>query len=588
MTDLSFTQLVDIGQVRQLLEAHYRFTGILSAILDTDENVLVAVGWQDICTRFHRAHPVACARCRESDARVKKHLHDLGGDYLDYRCENGLREVAVPIIINGKHLATLFTGQFFYDDEKPDMDFFRAQAEEFGFDTESYLAAVGRVPVCSREQIRNIMDYYCQLVKVMAESGLKNLRLTREVAERKQAELALEGSRDYLAKIINSIADPIFVKDREHRLVLVNDAECTLAGSRREELIGRTDYDFFPREQVDIFWQKDEIVFETGQENINEEEITDALGRKRIILTKKSLFTDLLGDRYIVGIIRDITGLKETEVALRRLNEELESRVEARTSELAALNETLEKRVAEEIAINRAKDMLLIQQNRQAALGEMLDHIAHQWKQPINAIGLIVQDLESSWSRGEMTADSVREAVHKTMGLLRHMSQTIAVFRDFYQPDKKRTVFRIGDAIDTTLAFIMPSLTFEAICVACEVDPGLSAVGYHKEYTQVLLNILGNARNALIDRKTADPLITIKAFDERGKAVVTVTDNAGGIPEMVIGKIFDPYVTTRKERGGTGIGLYMSKNIIEKNMGGALSVANVQDGAQFRIEIPMS
>jgi PAS domain S-box-containing protein len=735
MTNPSFVQLVDIGQIRQLLEAHFRITGILSAILDTDENILVAVGWQDICTRFHRTHPVAGARCRESDSRVKKHLHDLGGDYLDYRCGNGLREAAVPIIINGEHLATLFTGQFFYDDEQPDPEFFRAQAEEFDFDTDDYLAALSRVPVCSREQIRNIMNYYCQLVKVMAETGLKNLRLTREVAERKQAEKALEGSRDYLTKILNSIADPIFVKDREHRLVLVNDAECSLAGRSREELIGRTDYDFFPKDQVDVFWQKDEIVFETGQENINEEEITDAQGRKRVIVTKKTLYRDLLDSPFIVGIIRDVTELKQIEQALRTLNEELESRVAARTSELASLNadllkeigerrqteqrlalmnfaldnvgeaaylmdeqsrfryvneescralgygrgellamsvadidphypleawsgvwrnlklhdsvtletehrtihgtrfpveinlnyiefdghgycmalarditerkraeqelrsrqqqlvelnDTLEKRVEEEVATNRAKDLLLIQQNRQAALGEMLDHIAHQWKQPINSISLIVQDMERAWTFEELTGEYISDAVHQTMDILIHMSQTIGVFRDFYLPDKERAVFGVGDAVHAALTFIMPSLRFDAIGVECEADAGLTAVGYHKEYTQVLLNILGNARNALLENKAPDPVIRIRAFAERGMAVVTITDNAGGIPEMLMEKIFDLYVTTRKALGGTGIGLYMSKNIIEINMGGALSVRNVPGGAQFRIEIPHS
>lgn len=731
----NFAQLIDVGQIRQLLEAHYRITGILSAILDADGNILAAVGWQDVCTRFHRTHPVACVRCRESDARVKRHLHDLRGDYLDYRCGNGLREAAIPIIINGEHLATLFTGQFFYEDEMPDLEFFRAQAEEFGFDTDSYLAALSRVPVLSREQIHDIMNYFCQLVKVMAEKGLKNLRLTREAAERDQAEKALQGSRDYLSKILNSIADPIFVKDREHRLVLVNDAECTLAGRSREDLIGRTDYDFFPKDQVDVFWQKDEIVFETGQENINEEEITDAQGRKRVVVTKKTLYQDLLGNRYIVGIIRDITELKQTEQALRTLNEELESRVEARTSELASLNtdllreiderrqteqrlalmsfaldnvgeaaylvdeqsrfryvneeasralgygrgelltmsvadidpfypletwsgvwrdlklqspvtletehrtihgtrfpveinlnyiefdghcyfmaltrditerkraeqelrsrqqkleelnDTLEKRVEEELATNRAKDLLLIQQNRQAALGEMIDHIAHQWKQPINSVSLIVQDLESAWACDELTGEYLREAVHQTMDILDHMSQTIEVFRNFYQPDKERTAFGIGVAIDAALTFIMPSLSFHAIVVECEADHGLSAVGYHKEYSQVLLNILGNARNALIERKAADPMIRIRAFAEQGKAVVTITDNAGGIPEMILEKIFDLYVTTRRALGGSGIGLYMSKNIIEKNMGGTLSVRNVQGGAQFSIEIPLS
>lgn len=735
MTNYSFVQLVDIGQIRQLLEAQYKITGILSAILDTDENVLVSVGWQDICTRFHRVHPVTCLRCRESDAYIKAHLADFNGGYLDYRCRNGLRDVAVPIIIGGRHLATLFTGQFFYDDEKPDVEFFRGQAAEFGFDQADYLTALSRVPICSREQICNVMNYYGSLVKVMAEMGLKNLNLTQEVAERKKAEKALQESGEYLDKIINTIADPIFVKDREHRLVLVNDAECALAGRSREEIIGRTDYEFFPKEQVEVFWEKDEIVFETGSGNINEEEITDAHGKKRSILTKKSLYKDLNGDKYIVGIIRDITELKQTELALRTLNEELESRVAARTTELAALNsnllkeigerrqaerrlellnfaldhmhdgvylcdedagfsyvnqescralgyscdellgmkvfdidpdfpkecwpdiwrqlktdgsitlvtrhrtndgnifpveihsnyiefdgrgygmalarditerkraeeevrkrqeqleelnDTLEKRVEEEVAKNRAKDIILIQQNRQAALGEMLDHIAHQWKQPINSISLIVQDLEETWGCGELTDDYVRESVNKTVQVLEHMAQTIDVFRDFYKPEKRKSPFCIKDAIDSALDFITPALRFNFIGVELNVDPRLSATGYPKEYAQVLLNLLGNARNAFIESEVVKPLVKIRAFAEDGKAVVTITDNAGGIPQMNIDKIFELYFTTRKMAGGTGIGLYMSKNIIEKNMGGSLIAANVEGGAQFRIEIPLS
>lgn len=731
MTKLSFIQLVDIEQIRQLLEAQYKITGILSAILDTDENILVAVGWQDICTRFHRVHPGTCSRCRESDAYIKAHLHDFSGEYLDYRCKNGLRDVAVPIIIGGQHLATLFTGQFFYDDEKPDIEHFRAQAKEFGFDTGAYLEALGRVPICSRDQIRNIMNYYGSLVKVMAETGLKNLNLTLEVAERKKAETALQESRDYLDKIINSIADPIFVKDKEHKFALVNDALCALVGRGREEMIGRTDYDFFPKDQVNVFWEKDEIVFETERENVNEEEITGAQGEKCTIVTRKSLYKDLNGNKFIVGIIRDVTEIKQGELELRTLNRqllearaELERRVEERTAELKetidqlraseaekslildsttdlvifhdpdmkirwvnrkghmlaniplqelggrycwdvfhrreepcegcpvvsamrtgepqkgeicafedrtlfvraypvksdrgallgtvefvlditdnkraeeqlmhqkqlleTLNSTLEKRVEEELAKNRAKDLMLIQQNRQAALGEMIDHIAHQWKQPIHTISIIVQDLEDIGACGEPTDKNVREAVHKVYALLDHMAQTIDVFRDFYRPEKKKSVFRIKDSIDKAVDFLAPALRLRAITVELDVDPGLVAVGFPKEFAQVLLNILGNAKNALTDSKVEKPRVQLRAFAENGKAVVTVTDNAGGIPEMNLTRIFEPFFTTRKKYGGTGVGLYMSKNIIENSMGGALSVANIDGGARFRIEIPFS
>jgi PAS domain S-box-containing protein len=135
---------------------------------------------------------------------------------------------------------------------------------------------------------------------------------------------AMEGSRDYLDKIINSIHDPIFVKDRQHRLVLVNDAECLLAGVSRQELIGKTDYDFFPKEQVDVFWAKDELVFKTGEENINEELLTDAQGNNRVVVTRKALYVDVSGNKFIVGIIRDITDRKTMERQLQEKLAELE------------------------------------------------------------------------------------------------------------------------------------------------------------------------------------------------------------------------------------------------------------------------
>ena len=144
----------------------------------------------------------------------------------------------------------------------------------------------------------------------------------REITERKLVEEAVRESKDYLEKIINSVGDPMFVKDRQHRLVLVNEAECRLAGRTREELLGKTDYDFFPKEQVDVFWQKDELVFETGQVNVNEETITNAAGELRTVVTKKSRFLSPSGQAFIVGVIGDITERKRAEEALRQNREE--------------------------------------------------------------------------------------------------------------------------------------------------------------------------------------------------------------------------------------------------------------------------
>ena len=139
----------------------------------------------------------------------------------------------------------------------------------------------------------------------------------RDITERKKGEEALLESREYLNKIINCIGDPVFVKDSEHSFVLVNNAESALVGRPPEELLGKTDYDFFPKEQVDIFWKQDDLVLETGEENTNEEMITDAKGYTRTIVTKKTLYRDKSGERFIVGVIRDITDRKQVEQALQ-------------------------------------------------------------------------------------------------------------------------------------------------------------------------------------------------------------------------------------------------------------------------------
>jgi PAS domain S-box-containing protein len=172
------------------------------------------------------------------------------------------------------------------------------------------------------------------------------LELRRRFTE---LELSISSSmgKDYLEKIINSISDPIFIKDSKHRLVLVNDAECRLVGCSREELIGKTDYDFFPKDHVDMFWRRDDEVLDTGIENINEEEITDANGEKRTIVNKKTLYIDETGNRFIVGIIRDVTTRKHAEKLLREAHNKLEISLKERTAELEKINKQLQAEIIE-------------------------------------------------------------------------------------------------------------------------------------------------------------------------------------------------------------------------------------------------
>jgi len=249
------------------------------------------------------------------------------------------------------------------------------------------------------------------------------------------------------------------------------------------------------------------------------------------------------------------------------------------------LNNSLEERILAAVAELRRKDQLLIQQNRQAAMGEMINNIAHQWRQPLNNVGLIVQNLLFSFESGTLTEEEMKAEVAMTMETIQFMSRTIDDFRNFFRQDKQKRTFAIADILNLTIDFVSAGLRNSNITVNLEVIDRISARGYPNEYSQALLNILNNAKDVLTERRVDEPYISVRLFSDNGRAIVAISDNGGGIAEDVLPRIFDPYFSTKEPGKGTGIGLYMSKVIIEQNMGGSLSAHNVDNGAEFRIEI---
>lgn len=272
----------------------------------------------------------------------------------------------------------------------------------------------------------------------------------------------------------------------------------------------------------------------------------------------------------------------ENEIAERV---EAQRRLAVKQQQLEDLNRTLEQRVLEEVARNREKDHLMIQQGRQAAMGEMIGNIAHQWRQPLNALGLLIQDILHAHTYGELNGDYLSRSVRDGMEIIKHMSRTIDDFRNFFRPGKEKEFFLLRGPLEKAISYVEASFRDNHISITLDAKDVGEIKGYANEYAQVVLNILNNAKDALIEREIADPRVEIRVFSEEGKSVVTITDNAGGINEDIMEKIFEPYFTTKEQGRGTGIGLYMSKTIIEKNMMGKLSVRNTGDGAEFRIEV---
>ena len=250
------------------------------------------------------------------------------------------------------------------------------------------------------------------------------------------------------------------------------------------------------------------------------------------------------------------------------------------------LSKTLDDRVKQEIEKNRQKEQLLIHQSKMAGMGEMIGNIAHQWRQPLNALGLGVQKIKMLYDADMLTEEKFNQSVKKSNMLIKKMSETIDDFRNFFKVDKEKQNFRLEDAIDDTLELLDASLKINNIeVIVLHQDDDINIFGYKNELEQVLLNIVSNAKDALMENNIQNSKIEIKTLKLDDDILVNISDNAGGIPEDIIDRIFDPYFTTKEQGKGTGVGLYMSRTIIETNMNGSLSASNSENGAIFSIKI---
>ena len=254
--------------------------------------------------------------------------------------------------------------------------------------------------------------------------------------------------------------------------------------------------------------------------------------------------------------------------------------------ELEHHNKELEKRIKEEVAKNREKDKLMFQQAKLASLGEMLGNISHQWRQPLMEINSLFLPIE-----GKITLDmpldkeEILETINKLNHITKYMSNTIDDFRDFFATDKEKIKFQLLEQINSTINIISGGLKTHNIKLDIIIQKNPEMIGYKNDYSQVLINIINNAKDILVQRKVNNPHIKISIFEENENIITTVEDNGGGIKVNPIEKVFDPFFTYEKI-GGSGIGLFMSKLIIEKNMGGKLFVQNSSKGAFFKIIIP--
>jgi len=280
------------------------------------------------------------------------------------------------------------------------------------------------------------------------------------------------------------------------------------------------------------------------------------------------------GDELLHGVWRDISARKEIQAIDVRHQEEIE-----------LINANLEERIREEVDQNMQKDRQMLHQSRLAQMGEMIAMIAHQWRQPLSAISAASATLNVKAQLNSLDNESVIETSKKIDKFVQHLSSTIDDFRNFFKENKHRKPTDYTKIVDGVLGIIGSAFKSKGINIILELECQNEFVSYENELKQVLINLVTNSKDALLENSIKDPFVRIKTYNLDDKYILEVSDNGGGIKDEISEKIYDPYFSTKLNKQGTGLGLYMSNLIIQNHCDGTLSYKNRDEGVCFTIEL---
>lgn len=380
--------------------------------------------------------------------------------------------------------------------------------------------------------------------------------------------------------------------DTDGIITFVNQEFCDISGYTCEELIGR-DHNIVRHPDVP------DSTFERLWQTILAKEPYRAMvknlakdGSTFYVNTTITPILDSHGEiEEFIAIRYDVTqevelklALEEKERQLRQLNQTLEQRVTEQTKELYTFNQYLEQRVQEEVEKNEEKQKILFAQSRFASLGQMIANIAHQWRQPLTELNLSLFGLKNALREEEDQIESYYSDAKKT---IQSMSQTIEDFQNFFNPNKPVEPFDPVASFHDALTLIRKDLKKAKITLHTSLGCGIMLTGVSNELTQVFINLLQNAKEALLEEEEEHREISVQITEQDTEIHLQVQDNARGIEEDKLEKIFEPYFSTKHASQGTGLGLFMSRMIIQQSLEGSIAASNHKGGgALFTIILP--
>jgi PAS domain S-box-containing protein len=367
----TFSDIVDIDAVQALMDNLWQASGIPTGIIDINGTILVAAGWQKICMQFHRRHPETRARCHQSDAFLAQHLNKPAAlpecGYIEYRCQNGMIDIGLPIVIEGRHLANIFLGQFFY--EPPEEAFFRRQAQKYGFDVKTYLAALKQVPIFSPRKVKEILQFNKSLLALLTSMGVEKLR-------QMETQQDLLQSRAKFHNLFENSGDAVFILAVDGRFLEANRITCRQFGFSRRELLRKKVPELLPPDQAAIFTdmvrkiQKEgQLLFETVHLRNDKGPLPVEVSIRPFIYQKQPA---------LLATSRDISDRKQAE---NRLKKALDEAKDARDRIAAIFTHIADGLIVSDtqgrvVALNHATEKLLDLQTRDA-LRHPLTEIIH-------------------------------------------------------------------------------------------------------------------------------------------------------------------------------------------------------------------
>ena len=375
-------------------------------------------------------------------------------------------------------------------------------------------------------------------------------------------------------------------------ITFVNDEFCKISGFSKKELIGSNHniirHPDVPKETFSLLWQTilSKKPYKTTAKNLCKDGSTVYLNTTITpILDQNDDIKEFIAIRYdVTKEVERKNDLENKEEELEVLNITLEERVQEQTKQLLQLNQTLEQRVQEEILKNKEKQKMLFWQSRMASLGQMLANIAHQWRQPLTELSLTMFNIKKSAKSNNI--EKIDKYYKESLNIIDNMSRTIDDFSNFFNPNKPKEKFFLNYALDEALVITKKLIQNDNITVNKSYEK-VEVIGVLNELTQVIINLIQNSSEAFICNKIVDKQIDLKILIIDDFATIIYEDNALGASEEIIDKIFEPYFTTKYQSNGTGLGLFMSKMIIEKSLDGTMEAKNTRNGLQFIIKIPL-